>query len=859
MLRSLIIYVLLVLSIFSMEAQNTLLLNAVEIQQEGDTISYPTTLPATVQKTLEEQGIIPDHFIGMNEEKIQWVSDQNWLFKSSFTLDDTALQRAKEWVLQLSGVDTYAEVYLNGSVIGQCNNFFKTYDFKVKPFLRSGKNYLVIRLLSPTRVAHAQYASNGFNYPADNDRYHIHYSPFVRTAPFHFGWDWGPRVITLGIDAPIKLSPVYGVINTAYAVTTFLEGKQKARVQMGIETTASDREKGSIDLQVISPKGRVLASSQLPLSSKISTSFNISNPMLWMPRGYGEPHLYQLITTIRQEGYIQRDTVSFGIRDIVLEQKKDNIGESFTFKVNGVPIYAKGANYLPHDRRFRRGRSLDDLFKEDLLPAHFNMLRVWGGGIYETEEFYRLADKYGILIWQDLPFACTTYPYDPIFKENIQTEITQQIKRLRLHPSLALICGNNEILEGLKHWGWKKKYQYTDVVWNEMFDNYEQLFKKDLPALIHQIAPNVAYIHGSPLSSNWGRPESLASGDNHYWGVWFGGEDFTTFDAHAGRFSSEFGFQAFPEMKCIQSFAPNSSLDSLTIDSPILQHRQRSFIGNERISDYMKRQYPVPDRFSDYVYVGQLLQGYGIGYAIRAIRRAYPMNSGVLYWQLNDVWPTVSWSSIDYWGNKKALHYQVQRAYAPTTVDIIPAPKNNRKNDLYSLMLVSDDLNLMGNLSIQVVASNFEGKTLWKRQYLHQVTQLPFSSKVAEISDLPKENREQMVLQMTVTDQNGQVKARQLFYPRLPKELILPKPNIKTTLKATDGMLTLTLSSDKLVKDLFIETPWQGAIYSDNYFDLLPNETKIVQVRHPEISPDTTVNDLHFKTLYDILSTYDNN
>lgn len=811
------------------------------LQMEGDTTTYQANLPGTVQGTLIEAGVLPHHFIGSNEDSVQWVSDNNWLYTTSFYVDSTELSQHEHYQLTLDGVDTFAEVYINGAQVWSVDNFFAKHHISVAKYLQAGENRLVIRLLSPTRKAHVMYLSNGFMYPADNDRADVKYSPFVRTAPYHYGWDWGPRMISMGVMHPITLSPVpMHDLGVPYIRSAIDWGEDGVARQAAV-IIDSNTEKPHT-LKVIDPLGR-------EIKQREGGNFLVQKPMLWQPNGWGEQHLYRLIREVEIEGYLVSDTTQFGIREIRLDLSKDSIGQAFSFIVNNRPFYAKGANYLPHDRRFGGGgRSLEDVFEQDILPLHFNMLRLWGGGIYETEEFYKLADKYGILIWQDLPFACTAYPNHSDFRRSVSKELGDQMGRIRNHPSLALICGNNEVREGLKHWGWKQKYGYTDKQYAQMLRDYDDFFRKFIPAELDRIVPHVAYIDGSPLSSNWGIPESFFSGDAHNWRVWFGGKDFSEFDTNPGRFASEYGFQAFPEMKTIQSFAPGYDLDTLTIHSPILKNRQRSFIGNQRITDYMERDYPVPTAFSDYIYVGQLLQGHGVAYAIRAIRRAFPLNMGSLYWQLNDVWPTVSWSSVDYWGNHKALHYYVREAYAPYIIDIV-----ERGEDL-ELWVASDKMtNHSTPFRVSVNGYDYHGQELGSNDFSFIPTGAPFSQMIARLVDAVPPQR-QMYLELTLKDKKGQILASQIYYPSKPKEMVLEIITPKLSAKAAQGKLVVTLESKYLIKDLFIETPWQGAQYSDNFFDLLPNRPRTIVISHPDITSTTKLEVLKLTSLNDILN-----
>lgn len=831
--RHLLIVQLLLVSLLPTARGQITTLDRFTLVEEGqpDSTALEVHMPSMVQRELLSAGRIPHPFVGTGEDSIQWISDRSWIYSTTF---DRTPDETTGYVLRLREVDTFAEIYLNGALLGRTDSFFRTYSFDLDGYLRPGTNRLLIRLLSPTKIGQRLYESNGFDYPADNDRAPIHYSPFIRTAPYHYGWDWAPRLISMGLfAAPVierkdRLHPEDLYVRSeiewqgteARSATILVDGQPKV---VGTRLTLLD------------PEGRAVG--QGILSSE-TLCFDVPKPRLWMPQGMGEPALYRLVYETADG---QRDSLAVGIREIRLDQTDG----AFRFVVNRQPFYAKGANYLPHDRRLGdHGITLEELFREDVVPAHFNMLRVWGGGIYETEEFYALADSYGILIWQDFPFACTTYPSDPTFLGSVRAEAADQLSRLRNHPSLALLCGNNEVQEGMRHWGWQRKY--SPEVWQEMEQGYERLFRQLLPESVARYAPHVDYIHGSPFDSNWGDKESLDHSDAHYWGMWFGEEDYTTFDQNAGRFASEYGLQSFPEMKTVRSFAA-AAVDSLSLGHPLVAHRQRSPGGNARLRLYLERDYPTPATFADFTYLSLLEQRDATGYAIRAVRRAYPHNSGSLYWQINDVWPTVSWSSIDYWGNYKALHYAVERAYRPTIVDLVDG------SDGLRLCLVSDDRQLRAAVTLTVTWHRMDGTAIGTPQsYRYEVGEIPFSAVVAT---LPRgEERGDRFARLSVVDASGEELASQIYYPVRPKHLELPPAHFSVTERLLrPGHLEVTLHAETLVKDLFVETPWQGTRYSDNYFDLLPGETRTILIRHPEAREGC----LQVRSLNDLLHHHD--
>ena len=491
-------------------------------------------------------------------------------------------------------------------------------------------------------------------------------------------------------------------------------------------------------------------------------------------------------------------------------------------------MFAKGANYIPDDALLpnittERYRTLF----QDMKEANMNMVRIWGGGTYEDDRFYDLADETGILVWQDFMFACTSYPSDPTFLKRVEEEAEYNIKRLRNHASLAMWCGNNEILEGLKYWGWQKNY--TPEVYENMFRGYDKLFRGLLPAKVKELDEGRFYKHTSPYFANWGRPESWGTGDSHNWGVWYGKKPFESLDTDLPRFMSEFGFQSFPEMKTIATFA---SPKDYQIESEVMNGHQKSSIGNDLIRTYMERDYVVPEKFEDFVYIGLVLQGHGMRHGMEAHRRNRPYCMGTLYWQLNDSWPVVSWSSIDYYGNWKALHYQARRAFAPLLVNAI------QEGDSLSVYLISDLLEKQSQLTLEMKVIDFNGKTLDKEvvkavEVPANVSSCIFRKPLSEW--VTPEHRKNCFLLLVLKDKTGKKIAEEVYFFNKTKDLELPRTNVSMKVKQSDGKCEVTLSSSKLAKDVFIQIPVQGARFSDNFFDLLPGENKKITITSPDI------------------------
>jgi beta-mannosidase len=811
-----------------------------QFSEAGTNKWLSATVPGTVQGDLISHKLLPNPFFGNNEDKIQWVENKDWEYKTTFTVTQEQLQNDAA-TLVFEGLDTYADVYLNGSLLLKSDNMFVGYSSPVKQVLRVGENKLNIYFHSPITSVLPQWASNGFDYPADNDHLDKKLSIFTRKAPYSYGWDWGIRMVTSGVWRPITLN-FYNLASIDDLNVRQLNLSDKsAQLSNDVEITGvlSQTEKAELTINCTlegkSVSSKTIAIDIQPGKNKFSVPMEIADPQRWMPHGWGKPVLYNITATINRQAKAEATkSQRIGLRTIRLVNEKDAVGESYYFEVNGIPMYAKGANYIPSDAILTNVTTerYQEIFR-NITAANMNIVRVWGGGTYEDNRFYDLADENGILVWQDFMFGCTTYPHDPTFLKRVTEETTYNIKRLRNHACLAMWCGNNEILEGMQYWGWEKRY--TPEVYKDMYAGYDEIFKKLLPAQVAKYDAGRSYVHGSPLSTTWGRSETWAFGDSHNWGVWYGKKKFESFDTETGRFMSEFGFQSFPEMKTIAAFA---NPEDYALESKVMNGHQKSSIGNSLIKTYMERDNIIPEKFEDFVYVGLILQGKGMRYGFEAQRRNRPYCMGTIYWQLNDSWPVVSWSGIDYFGNWKALHYQAKRAYEPVLISPV------QKNDSLLIYLVSDKLENFENVSLDMQWKDFNGKLI-KKSVLN--TKLPSNSstKVFEqaINDLlTSEQRKNTFLQLTLKDKKGVVLNEQTYFIDKTKDLDVPTPKISVKTAYKQGVCELTLSTDKLAKDVFIEFPVQGAQFTDNFFDMKPGEKKVISISSPQISKDSKFN-----------------
>ena len=820
------------------EPEKISLNNGWEFSQAGKGEWLPATVPGTVHQDLIDNNKLINPFFGMNEEKVQWVEKEDWQYKTTFVLTKEQLSRQAA-LLNFEGLDTYADIYLNGSLLERTDNMFVGYEIPVKDVLREGENRLQVYFHSPIKMGLPQLETDGFQYPADNDHSKTRVSIYSRKAPYSYGWDWGIRLATSGIWRPVTLELYDAARIEDYFVCQVSVTKEMAKVNNILEVMSVPQasQQAEVVLSYSYKDGAKVTEQKSvtlqPGLNKVNMPVEIANPHLWMPNGWGEAALYDFEMTVKVDGKaVASEKKRVGLRTIKVVMEDDKDGKSFYFMVNGEPVFAKGSNLIPDDALLPNitTERYYQLVK-DAKDANHNMIRVWGGGIYEDDRLYDAADEMGILIWQDFIFACTTYPSDPAFLRRVAQEAEYNIKRLRSHASLAMWCGNNEIYEGMRYWGWSKKYE-NPAIWNEMKEGYDKLFHQLLPAILKEYDADRFYMHGSPYEANWGRPHSWKIADSHNWGTWYGRKPFESFDTELPRFMSEFGFQAFPEMKTIATFAEPKDY---ALESDVMNAHQKASIGNFLIKKTMALYYEVPEDFEELVYKGLVLQGFGIRHGIEAHRRNRPYCMGSLYWQLNDSWPVVSWSSIDYYGNWKAMHYQSKRAFAPILLNAF------KEGDELCIYTLSDELKEYKNVTLQLKVMDFNGKVLNRKEVKGEV---PANASVVfhkEAYNVLATNPTNTLLLMTLKDQKGKVLSEEIYYFNHPKNQELPVAKVSYKVKQLDGKCEVTLSTKQLARDIFIEIPFQGARFSDNFFDLLPGQTKKIVICSDEIKKNEPV------------------
>lgn len=654
----------------------------------GDTlnVNLSVTVPSVVQQNLYDAGLIPHPYLGTVEEELLWISDHPWTYSTRFNVDESLLE--KDVVeLVFEGIDTYALVTLNGQKLFDANNQFRIWKQDVKPLLKPNDNLLVLDFPRYDSLQTALYEAHQPRLP---ERYAV-----SRKAPYQHGWDWAPKYKNVGIWKPVQLQAWSEArLENAYIVTN---EASKSQAQLTLHLDVESTQSGELTAELLC-QGKLLQSfpfSVVQGNQHKVFNFNINNPELWWPNEMGEQKLYVFEIKLKQhDKLLDSKKITTGIKTVQMVQEHDDKGFSFYFKVNGVPMYAKGANYVPEEM-IETWINPDHTYKllKMAQDAHFNMLRVWGGGIYPSDDFFNICDSLGILVWEDFMYAGTMYPYDEAFMENAKIEALEQVKRLASHPSLGLWCGGNEISEGYYNWGWQQSLGWSEDDDRAIKAGYDRLFETILPMVVDTYDGTRPYWPSSP-SKGWGRPESLTQGDVHYWGVWWGEQPYEVYREKVGRFNSEYGYQSYPDYSTLQKIAQG---EPLSIDSKVIQAHQKHARGTQLIDDFIHRYFPSeqPKNFEEYVNLSQRSQAYGMEIAIEAHRTAKPYNMGTLYWQLNDAWPVTSWSSIDYYGNPKVFHEKLKTLYAPVLLSL-------DKRD-YQVFVTSDLLrNIDGVLTVSV-------------------------------------------------------------------------------------------------------------------------------------------------------------
>lgn len=787
----------------------------------GDSEWMKATVPGNVHMDLLKSELIEDPFYRTNENDLQWIEGEDWEYKSSFILKPNDLTFEKQNIV-FEGLDTYASVKLNGVEILSADNMFRTWQVDVMDYLRAGENELSVTFFSPTETVEPQYDSLPFHYPSNIDPAPKQLSVFVRKAPYHFGWDWGPRFATCGIWRPIKLVlwndlSIKDINIKQHSLTT-----ERAKSSAVIQVESTKEGKAELNL-TCSKEGLEVARATQEVElvvgqNEYSIPFEVEDPKWWWPNGLGEAHLYDIQVDVMSNKKTASVTERIGFRTVRVDTTTQKEGQNFSVVINGHPVFMKGANYIPQDNFLNRV-SADQYGQliQDVKDANMNMLRVWGGGIYEEDLFYDLCDENGIMIWQDFMFSCAMYPGNPEFLESVKAEVIDNVKRLRDHPSIALWCGDNEN-EMFWNSSWSR-WRKTGPA--SIWDDYLAL-KEVLSGVVAEYDPGRLYHWSSPSSLDYGvEPNDHRYGDVHYWGVWHNEEPFDNYylEENTGRFMSEYGFQSFPIAESVARFALD---EDMKLESEVMLLHQKNAGGNIRIKNYMDKYFGTPKDFSSFLYVSQVQQAEAMKIAVEHHRRSMPYTMGSLYWQLNDCWPAASWAGIDYYGNWKALHHYAKDFFAPIHASIVG------KTDFIEVHVTNDFLEHQ-EVHIQLDLMSFDGKVL---NTVRDSIILPENSnlEVWSISNrelLDDHSPQTSYLKVTLVKDGELVDENRYFFEKW-KDLPLSNYDLSYELLKEADKVVIRLSSSSFVKSLYLQFEDLNGRFSENFFDLEPGVEKVV-------------------------------
>ena len=795
---------------------------------------YPATVPGVVHTDLLQNKIIEDPFFRLNERGLQWIDKEDWVYETCFTLA-ADMMRKENMELVFEGLDTYADVYLNDECILKADNMFRCWSIPVRQYIREENNILKVYFHSPVKIDVPKWDALPYQYPASNDQsengglFNKKISIFARKAGYHYGWDWGPRLVTSGIWRPVYIRAWSDLRINDVFIEQKEVGAGRAVIAGHVELDADKDMNGVLVTITDEVTGRVLGEWQADLkrgTNRVTVDFVLHKPKLWWSNGLGEPFLYRFRTDIIAGGeLLDSKTERVGIRSLKVVHQPDKDGHTFYIELNGRPVFAKGANYIPSDNFLPR--VTPENYKRTILDAagvNMNMLRVWGGGIYENDVFYDLCDEYGIMIWQDFMFACSMYPAEGALLDNIHQEAVDNVKRLRNHACIALWCGNNECQDAWLGWGWKceierQNKEYADKIWAQ----YRQQYHVTLPGVVREYAPGTFYWPSSPFAFE-GEMSGTTDGDRHYWSVWHGKAPISDYDSEKSRFFSEYGFQSFPEFESVKRYAPYP--EDWDIRSEVMMSHQRGGDhANGLIETYLLNEYKKPRDFRAFLYMNHVLQGDAIKTAIESHRRQMPYNMGTLFWQHNDCWPVASWASRDYYGRWKAQHYYVRKAYDDILISSVV------EGDDLKVYAVSDRLeNTSGQLQLQVC--QFDGTVVhhWGKSVgiSGNDSRVCFSAPLAKL--LEGADRGTVYVRLDYTDKSGRVYHNNYCLGK-QKDMDYPKVDLQTEVRSIEGGYEVMVSADKFARAVCLSVADNESVYSDNYFDVQPKSSVQVQVR----------------------------
>lgn len=797
-------------------------LNGKWIMNERGSEGYiEASVPGSVLSALLVQHRVVDPFFGTNEYEIREMFRKDYLFAREFEVAPE-LYDQERIRLCCKGIDTVGRIYINNMLVGSVSNMHRTYNFDVKHLLHPGLNTIMVEILSPINYI------EGYKPLHEKE---IDYTPqgcmkgnqYIRKAHSMLGWDWGPQLPDCGIWRSIDLIG-YSLIRLDDVQIIQHHEKKKVTLEIRVRGELIRPSHYIIQAEIVTPDGRVSAVTETMTSNEVTIFMEIDNPKLWWPNGFGEHPLYTVSVFALDMNGNQWDSKSYriGLRTINVIQEKDEYGRSFCFSVNGVRIFAMGANYVPEDAiySFITKEKIDYLLKS-CVKCNFNMIRVWGGGYYPSDTFYELCDEYGLIVWQDLMFACNIYELTDDFRKNIEAEVTDNIVRMRHHACLGLICGNNEMELAWSNWDEFKNHSDALRV------DYMRMFEEIIPSLAETLAPQVFFWKSSPSSGGgFNYPDDESRGDAHCWDVWHGLKPFSSYADHNIRFVSEFGFQSFPSVKTVATYTKD---EDRNIFSRVMESHQKNESANGRMLNYLADNFLFPKDFESTLYLTQIQQALAVKTGVQHFRRNRECTMGALYWQLNDNWPVASWSSIDYFGRWKPLQYFAKNFFANIAGSLV------REGNTISAYIQNETRDFETR-RVRVTLLTMDFRTLHEAEY--EVDVPPFGvSKVCETdySSLIQGIENQVFVEAEFFDEEGNVTSSEIEMFVAYKYLDLDGSSISYSVIELSDEYVIRMMSGGFAAFVELDLKQADAVFSDNYFHLTSKREKTVRVKKADI------------------------
>ena len=793
----------------------------------SDGMQTTAEVPGSVMEALTEANLMPDPYYGVNgnDERVRAVLYQDWTFSKTFTLPASFSKENGTIELVFDSVDTTADIFLNGEKIGHTENMFRQYRFPIDFALLKEENTVSVKIFSPVNTAAAAAEKYGSSLMTTFAAGMVDGIPYIRKSWFSYGWDWGIALPDSGLNLPVAVELIEGARLAAVPLTTEIRFDESGVSPEALSAAVScipeiDGSADGLTFRLTLSGHGVSRTAQAAAGEEVR--LEIASPKLWYTHDLGGQNRYRAQAELLKDGrVIDSETFSIGLRELKLINRKDLYGESFYFTLNRIPLFARGGNWIPCDTMIPRGvkSGLIEKRLQDCLDMNFNMIRIWGGGIYEDDRFYEFCDANGILVWQDFPFACYATPHLEEFYENVSAEVEDQLRRLVNRPSLAILCGNNEIEKGWKEWGFA-------LFFPKHKPGYRYLFEELLPELTARYAPQIPYWPSSPSAGgNFRKTVNPRYGDSHNWLVWHGGLDYTAYRRYPARFMSEFGFQSFPDMKTVRQFTPPGEE---SFDSPTMKVHQKNPAGNGLILSYMRREFNDPGEFPKQVVLSQLTQALAMECGIDYWRahRTNEQCMGALYWQINDTWPNASWSAVDYFGRKKALYYYSKRFYAP----VISVAYRDPEDGMIRLFVTSD-LRRKCRATVVATVCDFDGTPL--KRFEFSASLKPGESRCVKTfrpADFeafdPEESFMELVTTTECAEETVPVHENSFFF-EVFKRCAFRHASVGVEVRNGEaGTFEVVLSTDKPAFFVTLDTPGVPGIFSDNSLTLLPGEPK---------------------------------